>query len=62
MKNGDTDRRISIRIEATGVPRKQVDPAVWQAIRKVGAHTASSQEDVLLVAIDCEVERSTGST
>lgn len=61
-KHGDSDRRISIRIEASGVPRKQVDPAVWQAISKVGVHTESNQEDVLVVDVDCDVERSTGAT
>ncbi|HWU58941.1 MAG TPA: hypothetical protein VN045_09505 [Microbacteriaceae bacterium] len=61
-KDGESDRRIFIQIEASGVPRKQVDPAVWQAIGKVGAHTESHQDDVLLVDIDCDVERSTGAT
>lgn len=62
QKDGDSDRRIAIGFDASGVPRKQVDPAVWQAISKVGAYTESNQEDNLRVDIDCELERPTGST
>lgn len=60
-RDGISDRRIAIRIEASGVPRKQVDPAVWQAISKVGVYRESNQADTLRVDIDCELERPTGS-
>jgi hypothetical protein len=52
-------RRIAIGFHATGVPRKQVDPAVWQAIGKVGRFTESNRGTTLRVDIDCLLERPT---
>lgn len=49
-------RRVAIVIEAHGVPRKQVDPAVWQAIGKVGRYAESNRGAVLCVDIDCLLE------
>lgn len=50
---------FAIGFEATGVPRKQVDPAVWQAIGKVGRYTESRSGTTLRVDIDCLLERQT---
>ncbi|WP_223694758.1 hypothetical protein [Leifsonia poae] len=44
--------RISIVISATGVPRNGVDPAAWQAIRKVGRHVETFSNSTLRVEID----------
>lgn len=49
-------RAIAIGFEAFGVPRKQVDPAVWQAIGKVGRYAESSRGSVLRVDVDCLIE------
>ena len=59
-RDGISDRRIAIGFEASGVPRKQVDPAVWQAIGKVGDFTESNQGTALRVDVDCDLERSAG--
>jgi hypothetical protein len=48
-------RRVAIGIEAHGVPRKQVDPAVWQAIGKVGRYVESTRGVALCVDIDCHL-------
>jgi hypothetical protein len=44
--------RIRIVISATGVPRNGVDPAAWQAIRKVGRHVETFSESTLRIEID----------
>ncbi|MEO7015413.1 MAG: hypothetical protein ABI130_10300 [Leifsonia sp.] len=44
--------RIPIVITATGVPRNGVDPATWQAIRKVGRHVESFSGATLRIEID----------
>jgi hypothetical protein len=48
--------RVPISISATGVPRRGVDPATWQAIRKVGRYEESIRDSVLLIEIECEVD------
>ncbi|WP_348786904.1 hypothetical protein [Leifsonia sp. NPDC080035] len=42
---------MSIVITATGVPRNGVDPAAWQAIRKVGRHVESFSGSTLRLEI-----------
>ncbi|MFF1571891.1 hypothetical protein ACFVWR_04030 [Leifsonia sp. NPDC058292] len=44
--------RIRIVISATGVPRNGVDPAAWQAIRKVGRHVETFSDSTLRIEID----------
>ncbi|MFF1878005.1 hypothetical protein [Leifsonia sp. NPDC058230] len=44
--------RMPIVISATGVPRNGVDPAAWQAIRKVGRHVESFSGSTLRIEID----------
>lgn len=44
--------RIQIVISATGVPRNGVDPAAWQAIRKVGRHVETFSDSTLRIEID----------
>jgi hypothetical protein len=47
---------IPILLETTGVPRNRVDPATWEAIRKVGAYSDSTQNSSLRVDIECLVD------
>jgi hypothetical protein len=47
---------IPITISATGVPRSRVDPAAWQAIRRVGRYAESSTGSALRIKIDCVVD------
>ncbi|WP_241704877.1 hypothetical protein [Leifsonia shinshuensis] len=42
---------MSIVITTTGVPRNGVDPAAWQAIRKVGRHIESFSDSALRIEI-----------
>jgi hypothetical protein len=51
-------RRISIPIviTTTGVARNRVDPATWEAIRKVGKYSDSTQNSSLRVDIECLVD------
>jgi hypothetical protein len=44
--------RIRIVISASGVPRNGVDPAAWQAIRKVGRHVETFSDSTLRIEID----------
>lgn len=44
--------RIQIVISTTGVPRNGVDPAAWQAIRKVGRHVETFSDSTLRIEID----------
>jgi len=54
----DEGRRIAIPIVLTtsGVPRNRVDPATWEAIRKVGQYSDSTEHSSLRVDIRCLVE------
>jgi hypothetical protein len=54
----DQGRRIAIPIVLTtsGVPRNRVDPATWDAIRKVGQYSDSTEHSSLRVDIRCLVE------
>jgi hypothetical protein len=47
---------VPISISATGVPRKGVDPATWQAIGKVGSYHESVEDSLLLIEIECLVD------
>jgi hypothetical protein len=51
-------RRIGIHIALTssGVPRNRVDPATWDAIRKVGQYSDSTQNSSLRVDIRALVD------
>ena len=44
-------------IQTTGVARSRVDPATWDAMRKVGRHIDSQRGGSLCVEIDCVVEK-----
>lgn len=44
--------RISIVISAAGVPRNGVDPAAWQAIKKVGRHVETFSNSTLTIEIE----------
>jgi hypothetical protein len=49
--------RVPIVVQTTGVARSRVDPATWDAMRKVGRHTDSQRGGSLCVEIDCVVDR-----
>ncbi len=53
-----TGHRLSVPIAITtaGVARNRVDPAIWEAIRKVGQYSDSTQNSSLRVDIECLVE------
>ena len=48
--------RVPIVITTTGVPRNRVDPSTWDAIRRVGRYSDSSQNASLRVEIECFVD------
>ncbi|MFD1721716.1 hypothetical protein [Amnibacterium endophyticum] len=48
---------VPIVVQTTGVARSRVDPATWDAMRKVGRHTDSQRAGSLCVEIDCVVDR-----
>jgi hypothetical protein len=48
---------VPIVMQTTGVARGRVDPATWDAVRKVGRHTDSQRSGSLSVEIDCVVDR-----
>ena len=48
---------MPIVVQTSGVARGRVDPATWDAVRKVGRHTDSQRAGSLCVEIDCVVER-----
>ena len=47
---------IHIALSAAGAPRNRVDPATWDAIRKVGQYSDSTQNSSLRVDIRCLVD------
>jgi len=47
---------IPIALTTTGVPRNRVDPATWEAIRRVGQYSDSTQHSSLRVDIRCLVD------
>ena len=48
--------RVPVVITTTGVPRNRVDPSTWDAIRRVGRYSDSSQNASLRVEIECYVD------
>jgi hypothetical protein len=48
---------VPIVVQTTGVARSRVDPATWDAMRKVGRHSDSQRGGSLCVEIDCVVDR-----
>ncbi|HWR84777.1 MAG TPA: hypothetical protein VN200_02155 [Rhodoglobus sp.] len=46
---------VPIVITTTGVPRNRVDPATWEAIRRVGQYADSTQNSSLRVDVHCLV-------
>jgi hypothetical protein len=50
---------VPIVVQTTGVARGRVDPATWDAMRKVGRHTDSQRSGSLCVELDCIVDRPT---
>lgn len=47
---------IAIAIITTGVPRNGVDPAAWQAIKKVGRYVESFTGVALRIEVECVVD------
>jgi hypothetical protein len=47
---------VPIVLETTGVARNRVDPATWEAIRKVGQYSDSTKNSSLRVDIACLVD------
>jgi len=47
---------VPIVLTTTGVPRNRVDPATWEAIRRVGQYSDSTQHSSLRVEIQCLVD------
>lgn len=54
---GPRSLHVPIAIRTTGVPRNRVDPATWDAMRKVGRHVDVQRDGSVSVDIDCLVER-----
>jgi hypothetical protein len=48
--------RIPISITTTGVARNRIDPSTWDAVRKVGRYSDSTQNASLRVDIECFVD------
>lgn len=48
---------VPIVVQTSGVARGRIDPATWDAVRKVGRHTDSQRSGSLSVEIDCVVDR-----
>ena len=48
--------RVPVVITTTGVQRNRVDPSTWDAIRRVGRYSDSSQNASLRVEIECYVD------
>lgn len=47
---------LPITISTTGVPRRRIDPAAWEAIDQVGRSVESSREGTVHVEIECIVD------
>ncbi len=48
---------IPIEMVVTGLARNRVDPAVWEALGRVGPYTDSTQDTNVHIGLDCAVER-----
>lgn len=53
---------IPITITTTGTPRNRVDPAVWDALGRVGKHTETTQDSSLKVELECVVDNPADTT
>ncbi len=51
---------LRIGIEVTGIPRRQIDPATWQAIRRVGRYAETGESAMVRIEVDCLVDASAG--
>lgn len=51
------DRKVvlPIAISTTGIPRKRVNPSLWEALGKVGSHVVQIKDGSVRVDIDCIV-------
>ncbi|GAB3385411.1 hypothetical protein GCM10027568_02490 [Humibacter soli] len=49
-------RSLNVVIEVTGVPRRQIDPSAWQAIRRVGRYTETGSSAMVRIEVDCLVD------
>jgi hypothetical protein len=51
------DRKVvlPIVIGTTGIPRKRVNPSLWEALGKVGSHAVLVKDGSIRVEIDCIV-------
>lgn len=47
---------IPITVTSTGIPRNRVDSGVWDAVRRVGRYSDSTQDASLRVDIECIVD------
>ena len=47
---------VPIVVQTTGVARGRVDPATWDAMRKVGRHPDSVRDGSLCLEIECLVD------
>ncbi len=45
---------VRVTIVARGLPRRRVDPAIWDAIARVGSYTDSSHGDSVRVDVHCD--------
>ena len=54
--HGNRKITVPVVITTTGVARNRVDPATWDAIRKVGQYSDSTQNSSLRVDIECLVD------
>jgi hypothetical protein len=50
---------VPIVVTTTNVPRNRMDPATWEAIRKIGRYTDSTRNSSLRLDIDCRVQNPT---
>jgi hypothetical protein len=46
---------LPIVIGTTGIPRKRVNPSLWEALGKVGSHVVQVRDGSIRVEIDCIV-------
>lgn len=48
---------VPILISTTGVARHRIDPATWEAIRKVGRYSDTLHNDSVDISIECSVDK-----
>lgn len=47
---------LKVVLSVNGVPRRHVDPAAWQAIRRVGPYVESGHSAMVRIEVDCLVD------